>query len=71
MAVNWVGKENRPDRVHRGGSQVDLSETRWIVPVRPYQPPKGSYEELEINVLIGIGVFAILFGLFIINSAVM
>lgn len=62
----WVGKDKSSDRVGRGGSMVDLSETRWIVPVRPYQPPKGSYEAMETAILMGIGVFAIVFGFAII-----
>lgn len=71
MAINWVGKDKSSDRVGRGSSMVDLSEKRWLVPVRPYQPPKGSREELEISILIGIGIFTVLFGLFIINMSAM
>lgn len=66
----WVGKENCPDRVGRGGSMVSMSETRWIVPVRPYVAPKGSIEKAENMILMGAGVAATLFGFaFIILSA--
>lgn len=58
----WVGKENSSDRVGRGGSVVSMSETRWIVPVRPYQAPKGSIEKAENMILMGVGVAAIIFG---------
>ena len=60
----WVGKE--VDRVGRGGSMVDLSETRWIVPARPYQAPKGSIEKAENMILMGAGIAASIFGFFII-----
>lgn len=67
--MRWVGKET--DRVGRGGSMVDLSETRWMVPVRPYQAPKGSIEQAENMILMGVGIFAIIFTLtFMILSAV-
>ena len=56
----WVGKE--VDRVGRGGSMVSMSETRWIVPIRPYQAPKGSIEKAENMILMGAGVAAIIFG---------
>ena len=55
----WVGKE--VDRVGRGGSMVSMSETRWIVPIRPYQAPKGSIEKAENMILMGAGVAAIIF----------
>ena len=62
MAIHWVGKDKSSDRVGHGGSVVNMSETRWIVPVRPYQAPKGSTEKIENTVLIGAGVAAIVFG---------
>ncbi len=65
----WVGKTS--DRVVRGSSLVDLSETRWIVPVRPYQAPKGSVEKAENMILMGAGIFAIVFAFtFMVLSAV-
>jgi hypothetical protein len=60
----WVGKE--VDRVGRGSSMVDLSETRWIVQVRPYQAPKGSIEKAENMILMGAGIAASIFGFVII-----
>ena len=62
--MRWVGKE--VDRVGRGGSVVDLSETRWLVPVRPYQAPKGSIERAENMILMGAGIAASIFGFVII-----
>ena len=55
----WVGKES--DRVGRGSNLVDLSETRWIVPVKPYEAPKGSMESVENAILMGAAVIAIIF----------
>ena len=45
---------------------VDMSETRWIVPVRPYQAPKGSIEKAENMILMGAGIAASIFGFAII-----
>lgn len=67
----WVGKENTSDRVGRGGSVVNMSETRWIVPVRPYQAPKGSWEKAQNAILMGVGVATILFGFSIIIMSAM
>lgn len=64
--INWVGKTGNQGRVGRGGSMVSMSETRWIVPTRPYQAPKGSREAAENAILMGAGVAAIIFGFFII-----
>ena len=57
--IRWVGKTN--ERVGRGGSLVDMSETRWIVPVKPYEPPRGSMEKAENVILMGAAVLALLF----------
>ena len=59
--INWVGKTGNQGRVGRGSSLVDLSETRWLVPVRPYQAPKGSIERAENMILMGAGIAAIIF----------
>lgn len=59
--INWVGKTGNQDRVGRGSSLVDLSETRWLVPVRPYEAPKGSIERAENMILMGAGIAAIIF----------
>ncbi len=59
--INWVGKTGNQDRVGRGSSMVDMSETRWIVPIRPYQAPKGSIEKAENMILMGIAIAAIIF----------
>jgi hypothetical protein len=45
---------------------VNLSETRWIVPVKPYTAPKGSWEQAENMILLGVGVATIIFGFAII-----
>jgi hypothetical protein len=60
--INWVGKTGNQDSVGRGGSMVSMSENRWIVPIRPYQAPKGSIEKAENMILMGAGVAAIIFG---------
>ena len=60
-SIKWVDKTDNQGRVGRGGSVVDLSETRWLVPVRPYQAPKGSIERAENMILMGIAVAAIIF----------
>lgn len=66
----WVGKENTSGRVGRGGNVINMGETRWIVPVRPYQAPKGSIEKAENMILMGAGVAAILFSfVFMVLSA--
>lgn len=59
--ISWVGKTGNQDRVGRGSGLVDLSETRWLVPVRPYQAPKGSIERAENMILMGAGIAAIIF----------
>jgi len=64
--INWVGKTGDQGRVGRGGSVVDLSETRWLVPVRPYQAPKGSIERAENMILMGAGIAASIFGFVVI-----
>lgn len=64
--INWVGKTGNQDRVGRGSSLVDLSETRWMVPIRPYQAPKGSIEQAENMILMGAGIAASIFGFVII-----
>ena len=55
----WVGKTS--DRVGRGGSNPPPCETRWIVPVKPYEAPRGSMEKLENAILMAIGVVSIVF----------
>ena len=65
-SINWVGKTGNQDRVGRGSSMVDMSETRGIVPVRPYQAPKGSIEKAENMILMGAGIAASIFGFIII-----
>lgn len=57
----WVGKENTPDRVGRSTASAPICETRWIVPSKPYQAPKGSFEKAQNAILMGVGVVSILF----------
>ena len=66
--MHWAGQPS--GRIGRGGAIVDMSETRWIVPVKPYVPPKTLAERTENAILMGVGVAAVAFGfLFIILSA--
>ena len=62
--MHWAGQPS--DRVGRGNAVVNLSETRWIVPVKPYTAPKGSWEYAENMILLGVGVATIIFGFAII-----
>ena len=63
--MHWVGKENT-GRVGRSTASAPVCETRWIVPQRPYQAPKGSWEAAENAILMGVGAAVIVFGFFII-----
>lgn len=58
--MHWVGKTS--DRVGRGGASVPPCETRWIVPDKPYEAPRGSWERVERAILMGVGVAALIFG---------
>ena len=58
--INWVGKDQNEGRVGRGSASVPVCETRWIVPVKPYQAPKGSEERVQKIVLIGFCVAVII-----------
>ena len=60
MAIRWAGEPS--GRVGRGTSTVPACETRFIVPVRPYQAPKGSVERAENMILMGAGALALVFG---------
>lgn len=61
-AIRWVGKENTPDRVGRSTASAPVCEVRWIVPVKPYEAPRGSQERFENALLMGVAVAAIIFG---------
>lgn len=70
-SINWVGKTGNQGRVGRGSNLVNLSETRWIVPVKPYEAPRGSMERAENMILMGVGIVTIVFTFtFMILSAV-
>lgn len=58
--MHWAGQPS--GRVGRGTCTPPPCETRWIVPVRPYTAPKGSIEQAENLILMGVGAFAIIFG---------
>lgn len=62
--MHWAGEPS--GRVGRGGSVVNMSETRWIVPVKPYTAPKGSIERAENAILMGVAAAVIIFGFAII-----
>lgn len=67
--MHWAGQPS--GRVGRGTCTTSPRETRWIVPVKPYTAPKGSIEQAENLILMGVGVAAILFGfVLIILSAI-
>lgn len=69
-SINWVGKTGNQGRVGRGSS-VPACETRWIVPARPYEAPRGSMERAENAILMGAGVLTVIFAFaFMILSAV-
>lgn len=58
--MHWAGQPS--GRVGRGTCTPPPCETRWIVPVRPYTAPKGSIEQAENLILMGVGAFALIFG---------
>ena len=64
----WVGKQD-DGRIGRGKATAPVCETRWIVPVRPYQAPKGSWERVENMILMGAGIAALIFGMIVIGMA--
>ena len=63
--MHWAGTPS--GRVGRGTSSIPACETRWIVPVKPYQAPRGSREQFENILLVSVGVAAILLGMFILT----
>ncbi len=67
--MHWAGTPS--GRVSRGTSAAPVCETRWIVPVKPYQAPRGSMEQFENTLLIAVGVAAVLFGMFILTVGAM
>lgn len=67
--MHWAGEPS--GRVGRGGSVVNMSETRWIVPVKPYTAPKGSIERAENAILMGVAAAVIVFGFAIIIMSAM
>lgn len=67
----WVGKGNTPDRVGRSSASAPVCETRWIVPQKPYEAPKGSFERAQNAILMGVAGAAILFGWVIIIMGAM
>lgn len=58
--MDMIG-ENQ-NRIHRQNSSSPANETRWIVPAKPYTPPKGSMESIENAILMGVAVAVIIFG---------
>ena len=58
--MHWAGQPS--GRVGRGTCTPPPCETRWIVPVKPYTAPKGSIEQAENLILMGVGAFALIFG---------
>lgn len=67
--MHWAGTPS--GRVGRGTSAAPVCETRWIVPVKPYQAPRGSFEQFQNILLISVGVAAVLFGMFILTVGAM
>lgn len=62
--MHMVGQSS--GRITRGTCTPPPCETRWLVPVKPYTAPKGSWEQAENMILLGVGVAAIIFGFAII-----
>lgn len=59
--MNMTGSDS--NRIHRQGSASrPANETRWLVPSRPYTPPKNSAEYMENAILMGVGVAVVIFG---------
>lgn len=59
--MNMAGSDSK--RIHRqGNASRPANETRWLVPSRPYAPPKRSAERMENAILMGVGVAALVFG---------
>lgn len=58
--MNTVGSTS--NRIHRQGNTRPASETRWIVPAKPYTPPKHSMERAENLILMGASAAVIVFG---------
>lgn len=67
--MNMVGSAS--NRIHRQGNSIPASETRWIVPVRPYTPPKHSAERMENAILMGVGAVTVVFGFAVIIMSAM
>ena len=67
--MHWAGTPS--GRVGRGTSAAPVCETRWIVPAKPYQAPRGSFEQFQNILLISVGVAAVLFGMFIMTVGAM
>ena len=63
--MHWAGTPS--GRVGRGTSNIPACETRWIVPVKPYQAPRGSREQFENILLVSVGVAVTLFVMFILT----
>lgn len=61
--IKWVGKTGNQGRVGRGSNLVNLSETRWIVPAKPYEAPRRSMERAENMILMGAGIVTIIFAI--------
>lgn len=67
--MNMVGSNS--NRIHRQGNSRPMSETRWIVPAKPYTPPKHSMERMENAILMGAGVAAVVFSFAVMIAAEM
>ena len=67
--MHWAGEPS--GRVGRGGGLVSASETRWIVPVKPYTRRRNTVEFAEHIILMCVTIAAIIFGFTIIIWSVM
>lgn len=58
--MNMIGEKQT--RIRRMDVGRPANETRWLVPAKPYTPPKGSMESIENAILMGACVAAVIFG---------
>lgn len=58
--MNMIGEKQT--RIRRMDTARPANETRWLVPAKPYTPPKGSMESIENAIMMGVAGAVIIFG---------